>query len=152
MLNKLNLFTEKLHLLPALLLAILGLGVAFGGSRYQIGTLTAMGPGFMPALLGFLLVILALGVFLSEFHKEALVTQSFSFRPMICIGSSILVWTLLVETVGFIPAGLINLLLAYTALSQSSWKKVLISSALITGLSYVLFVLLLGIPLQALAW
>jgi hypothetical protein len=44
------------------LMVVIGIGVAVMGSRYQIGTLTKMGPGFVQTVLGVLLVIIGAAI------------------------------------------------------------------------------------------
>lgn len=139
------------RLLPALLLALSGAGVLIGGSNYQIGSLTQMGSGFMPALLGTLLLLLSLPVLLLEFRITADATR-LPLRPLLCAGGSIVLWALLVDSTGFVPACMAQLLLAFAAMPQTSWKHVLLSCALITALAYGVFIILLGIPLPALDW
>jgi len=125
--------------------------VLIGGSNYQIGSLTQMGSGFMPALLGTLLLLLSLPVLLFEFRLPA-DASSLPLRPLLCAGGSIVLWALLVDSTGFVPACIAQLLLAFAAMPQTSWKHVLLSCVLITALAYGLFIILLGIPLPALSW
>lgn len=140
------------QLLPALLLALSGLGVLIGGSHYQTGSLTQMGPGFMPALLGSLLLLLSLLVVVIECKALPGVHTRLPLRPLLCAGASIVAWALLVDITGFVPACLLQLLLAFAAMPQANWRQVVLCCVVITALAYVLFVPLLGIPLQAFGW
>ncbi|HHX82945.1 MAG TPA: hypothetical protein GX696_08205 [Pseudomonadaceae bacterium] len=153
-------------LIPAILLAMLALGVIFGGLYYDTGTLQRMGPGFMPVMLGALLLLLALlegGATRLASRAERTArhpgarseAQSGSLpalraRPLICASLSLLLWALVVERVGFIPAAVLQLLLAYGAVRQPDWRAVLLHSGLASAAAFALFVLLLGLPLQAL--
>jgi hypothetical protein len=56
-------------ILGGALLVAFGLGVGFYAQRYNIGTLTRMGPGFFPAALGFLLALLGLAILLPGLRR-----------------------------------------------------------------------------------
>lgn len=144
--------TRLQQFMPALVLALIGLAVVIGGSDFEIGSLTAMGPGFMPVLLGCVLLLLAFVLLLLEWRTLPVAAALPSARPLLCAGLSIVVWALLAERAGFVLASVAQLLLAYAAISQPDWRKVLYSSAVITALAFITFVLLLGLPLPAVGW
>lgn len=158
-------------LVPATLMAGLALGVIVGGLYYDTGTLQRMGPGFMPVMLGALLLLLALleagATWLGQRAHNLSARQPDSqaaaqpvaqpdtlpplqARPLIFASLSILLWSLVVEGFGFIPAAILQLLLAYAAVRQPDWRMVLLHSGLASVVAFVLFVLLLGLPLRAL--
>jgi hypothetical protein len=60
-----------------------------------------------------------------------------------------LAWIALVETAGFIPAGLVQLLLTSLALPQQNWRVLLIGAVLLTLAAYGVFVTGLGLPVPA---
>lgn len=138
--------------LPALLLALTGLAVLIGGSRYPSGSLTSMGPGFMPVLYGVLLLLLALVVLLLEWRTLPVVTSVVPLRPLLCAALSMLCWALLAERFGFVPSALVQLGLAYLAVPKQRWPQVLLSAAVLTLVAYLVFVVLLGLPLPAVGW
>lgn len=138
--------------LPALLLLLLGLGGIIGGWRYEAGNLTSMGPGFMPVMFGALLALLAVATLAGEWRARSgpdFQPLRKQFRPLACALGSILLWALLAEPAGFLPAALAQLLLAFAAVPRQRWPLVLAGSACICLASWALFVLLLGIPLEA---
>jgi len=137
--------------LPALLLLLFGCAVVVGGMQLESGSLTRMGPGFMPMLLGALLVFLAAALLLQQQWISLVQTmpQLLPARPLLCASASLVLWALLAERSGFIPASIVQLLLAYAALPRENWIAVLGSSVCISLLAFVLFVLLLGLPLRA---
>lgn len=142
--------------LPAIFLVALATAVIVGGLGHDAGTLERMGPGFMPVLLGSVLLGLALllgiGEWRSQAHAGSVAPQPSGrtpLRPILCASLSIVLWALLVERLGFIPAALGQLLLARAALSGTEWKRAGVGSAVVSALAYVLFVLVLGLPLQA---
>ncbi len=139
---------EKLtSLLPPFALLCTGLGTAWVGSSYSVGTLTAMGPGFLPVALGACLSLLA--ILLLWLEKPADVVLALPLRPVLCVSAGIVAWVLLAERFGFFPAGLAQVLLSSLALPQQKWLTVgLVAIALNIG-AYLLFVFVLGLPLAA---
>ena len=137
--------------LPALTLALVGVAIILVGRSYNVGTLTNMGPGFMPVLGGIVLLALVLAQVFTDRDKAAPGSASPGLRALLLCTGSILVWAMLAEPAGVIPASLLQLLLANAAVPQASWKVVLAISAFISVAVYVVFVVLLGVPLRALA-
>lgn len=148
---------KYLHaLLPALFLAMLSIAVIIGGLNFDAGTVSRMGPGFMPVLLGAILLGFALLLGIAELRTLQATqgdilppTARMHVRPIVCASLSIVLWALVVERLGFIPAALAQLLLARAALPESDWKRAGLGSVLVSALAFVLFVLLLGLPLPA---
>jgi hypothetical protein len=136
--------------LPAMLLLLFGAAVVAGGMQLESGSLTRMGPGFMPMLLGALLVFLATALLLQQwFSVLQAMPKLLPARPLLCAGASLLLWALLAERSGFIPASITQLLLAYAAMPRENWFAVLGNAVGVSLLAFVLFVLLLGLPLRA---
>lgn len=141
-------YPRFLQLLPAVLLFLAGLGMAWQGSSYRVGSLTAMGPGFMPVALGLCLALFAL--LLCRLDRQPVAAgDSKLLRPVSCIVVGMVVWALLVDRVGFMAAGLAQVLLSSLALPIHQWQRLLIGSVLLVLASYLLFVQLLGLPLAA---
>ena len=147
-----------LVLLPSLCLLLLGLLVAWIGKGYGLGRLAAMGAGFLPVVLGLLLGLLALGVLLGTWRQQASPPQAASakvepqplpWRTLACVLAGILVWTLLVERIGFIPATVAQILISALALPGLRWRRVVPGSIVISLLTWLLFVGLLGLPVPA---
>jgi len=145
-------------LLPAVFLALLALAVIIGGKRFDAGTLAQMGPGFTPLLLGVILFLLALLLAASEWPAVAALRAAeptvhagsrIPLRPIVCASLSLVLWALVAERFGFIPAALGQLLLANAALPGTNWIRVGIGSFVVAALAYTLFVLVLGMPLKA---
>ena len=133
-------------LLPPLLLAALGLLLMAMGSGYQVGSLTAMGPGFMPVLLGAVLLALAA---LLLWQGVSLPQVPLPLRPLVCVAGGMLAWALLADRFGFFAAALAQILLTSLALPQADRYKELIVAVLLSAGAYLLFVRVLGLPLPA---
>jgi hypothetical protein len=140
--------TSLLNLMPALMLGVLGLAVAIVGSGYDTGTLTAMGPGFMPVALGAVIILIALALGVGALGEQDRY-QSIPWRPFLCAAGSIVLWAVLADTTGFFPAALGQLLLANYALPHSNWRLLIGKCIGLSIVSYLLFVTVLGLPLPA---
>lgn len=132
--------------LPTLLLAVLGVFLIVMGRGYQVGSLTAMGPGFLPVLLGVVLLALAVLLLLRE---AALPLLPPPLRPLVCVTAGMLAWALLAERLGFFAAALAQILLTSLALPQQERRLELIVAVVLSIGAYLLFVRVLGLPLPA---
>ena len=142
-----------LSLAPSVLLAAVGVAVALIGRRYGTGTLTAMGPGFLPVMLGVLLATIAGAQLLLQWRAREAETPPGSLlaagAPLALSAGSILLWALLVETLGFIPAALGQLALASLAARHENWRQMAFIIVAMSVATYLLFVRVLGMPVPA---
>lgn len=147
----------------ALVVAI-GLGAAIVGSRYQIGTLTNMGPGFMPTALGILLAVIGFaialtnsrrrtrgeGVAIIEGHGVAGGEDTPEWRGWGCIISGILCFIILANYAGLLPATFFCVFISARGDRTASWTSSLLLSAGITAFGIVLFSWILGVQIPIL--
>lgn len=136
-----------LSLLPPFALLCIGLGFAWIGSGYNVGTLTAMGPGFLPVVLG--LCLAALATLLLWLEKPADLELKLPWRPVLCVSAGIVAWVLLADRAGFFPAGITQVLLSSLALPRQKWLAIGILALALNVAAYLLFVYFLGLPLPA---
>ena len=136
------------HLLPATCLALVGLSAAIVAVNYGIGSFTRMGPGFMPMMLGVVLVVLALAIIWHELHVPETWLPPV-WRPFIAITLGILFWASLVESAGYFPASAGQVIISSLALPNPRWRSIVILAAVLSICGYLLFVMQLGVPLEA---
>lgn len=134
-------------LLPPLAFILVGLATAFTAVTYEIGTFTRMGPGFVPMVLGSILILLG-GLTLCR-DRQSEPQTGIALRPFIAVTTGILFWALLVEFAGFLPGSAGLVLLTSLALPHTRWHSVLILATVLSVAGYLLFVLQLGVPLNA---
>ena len=91
------------------LIMLIGAGAVLEGRRYDIGSLQQMGPGFFPVSLG--VILLCIGALIAivgtaaHAHDEEKVTiEHPDWRGWGCILAGVLLFMVLAEFVGFIPA------------------------------------------------
>jgi putative tricarboxylic transport membrane protein len=139
---------EKISsLLPPFVLLCVGFGFAWVGSGYDVGTLTAMGPGFLPVALGLCLALLA--ALLLWLERPAEMQAKLSLRPIVCVSVGIVAWVFLADRAGFFVAGLAQVVLSSLALPGQKWMTIGIIAVVLNIAAFALFVLVLGLPLPA---
>lgn len=124
-----------------------GFFVMFDSSDYSIGTLRRMGPGFFPFVLGLMTTLFGLGIAIASRSATAKDYQLVRWRPAVCALLSILVFGLLVETTGLLPA--VAALIAIAGLADPGQRplSLFILFMALAPLVYLIFVVFLGIPL-----
>lgn len=126
----------------------MGLSAGAVAFRYGIGSFTRMGPGFMPLMLGIILVLLSGAIAWRELKlPETWIPPA--WRPFIAITLGILVWAALVESAGFFIASAGQVIICSLALPQQRWRNTLVLAAVLSISGYLLFVVQLGVPLEA---
>ena len=141
-----------------LMFAIIGAGFAWGATNYSVGTGARMGPGYFPMLLGILLAILgAFTVFYSlvEHTEDGDKVGKFVWRPIIYIlGSNVAFGVLLaglpslgVPAMGLIVAIYALVIIASKAGDGFNLKEVLLLATILSGGSYLAFIVLLKLQM-----
>ncbi len=132
------------------------LSVAFGAfilaaaSHYPMGTLLRMGPGFFPCIIAALIVLLGLGLFVSGLRmRRDAAALKVQCRSVLAIGAGVILFALLLERIGLVPATL--LLVLVSSLADPAWRprRVAVLAVIVTTLVYLLFIAVLQIPVPA---
>ena len=129
-----------------LLLIAIGAGAIFVARNYPFGTALRMGPGFFPVVLGGLLIAFGLAVLAIGLRKGESMTGSWSLRALIILPLSLILFGLLMEYAGFVPAMLVLIFGSATASTEFRFLEVLLFAAGLTALSVAVFVWALGLP------
>jgi hypothetical protein len=145
-------------LLSGLLFMLAGVAFAWTASRYSVGNAEHMGPGYLPVLLGVLLSLLGgLLVFKALVFEteDGGRVRGWSWRALLAVLLANLLFGALLgglAWLGLPPMGLliavfVLVLVASRAVPAMRWKEVLALALLLAGAGYLVFVLLLGLPL-----
>jgi hypothetical protein len=119
------------------------------GRDFSLGTVSRMGPGYFPRMLGILLVVVGAISVVRAFFVAREELPAFSLKPTLLIVGSLSLSAYLLPRAGLI-VGLTVLMLGAGAASEkfrAEWKKMLLLMAVTVGLCAVVFVRLLGISL-----
>ena len=129
-------------------LMLIGLGAAaiLVARNYPFGTALRMGPGFFPVVLGGLLIVFGLTILALGLRQGESMAGSWSLRALIILPLSLVLFGLLMEYAGFVPAMLVLIFGSATASTEFRFVEVLLFSIGLTALSVAVFVWALGLP------
>jgi hypothetical protein len=128
----------------------IALGVAFaaGSLAYDIGSPLRMGPGYVPLVLGGILVGLGILVIVKGFIAgEGEPIGKVDWRAVILISAALLFFGITVRGLGVVGALFGSSLLAALARSQTPIREALIIAAGLTALSVAIFIFALQLRL-----
>jgi hypothetical protein len=129
--------------------------VAFGvaalvmGRDYSLGTVSRMGPGYFPRMLGILLIVVGAVSVVRAFFVAREELPAFSLKPTLLVIGSLSLSAFLMPRAGLIIA-LVVLMLGSAAASENfrtEWKKMVLLTAVTIVFCAIVFVRLLGISL-----
>jgi putative tricarboxylic transport membrane protein len=130
-----------------IMLIATGAGAVIIARNYAFGTTLRMGPGYFPSMLGGLLCLFGLYLVATGLrHKEPMEGTNWSLRALIVLPLALVLFGLLMEHAGFIPALLV--LIVGSALAGKEFRliEVLLLAIGLTAFSVVLFIWGLGLP------
>jgi Tripartite tricarboxylate transporter TctB family len=129
-----------------LLLIAIGAGALTIARNYPSGTALRMGPGYFPVVLGGLLVAFGLYLLGSGLRGSARIESPWSLRALTILPLSLVLFGLLIERAGFIPAMMVLIFGSATASTQFRFAEILLFATGLTALSVAVFVWALGLP------
>jgi len=129
-------------------LMLIGIGTAaiLVARNYAFGTALRMGPGFFPVVLGGLLIVFGLTILAVGLRRGESMAGSWSLRALIILPLALVLFGLLMEYAGFVPAMLVLIFASATASTEFRFVEVLLFSLGLTALSVAVFVWALGLP------
>ena len=113
---------------------------------YRFGSALRMGPGFFPTVLGGILILFGICIMVVGLKSGEKIQSSVSLRALVLLPFSLVLFGILMELAGFIPA-----LVALVFVSAASGKEfkiveVLLLTVFLTTASAALFIWGLGLP------
>ena len=128
----------------------IGIGLFFAGYAYfnlRLGSLGAMGPGFFPAVLGSLLILLGTGVVAKSTGVRSSPIGRTSLRGIAMVTLAIIFFGFAVRTLGLVPALAGSTALAASASNRSTFRGAVLLTVGMTVFCTALFVYALGLPI-----
>jgi small-conductance mechanosensitive channel len=140
--------------LGAALLMLLGAGVTVGGLSFHMGTLTEMGSGFIPVVLGVLMVFIGIAILVTEKKEERdeAPPSAPQWRGWFCILAGIAIFVVLGTYGGLIPATFASVLVAALGDRQNRLRDCILLAVAVTVFGVVVFGYGLGLQMPLLAW
>src|SRR5262245_41270634 len=142
-------FLERKDFWSGVMLIVIGGGALVIARNYQFGSSLRMGPGYFPTVLSATLV--AFGVY---FVLQGLraggekIEGSWSLRALVIAPLALVVFGLLIDRAGFIPAMLALIIISAAASKEFKLVEVLLFSVFLTALCVVVFIWALGLPYE----
>jgi len=131
-------------------LVAMGLFAALYAQRYDLGELQEMGPGYFPTALGVLLMVLGLFIAIPAFFREG-TSINIEWKSLLWVLISISVFAIALTKAGLVVATVLSVLAAAVP-SKSSWKSRLILAISLAVITYLVFLLGLGMVLPVWPW
>jgi hypothetical protein len=129
-----------------LMFVAVGLGAIVVARDYPFGSALRMGPGFFPTLLGGILVLFGIYVVARGLRRHQPIAARLSLRALVMLPLSVVVFGVLIDRAGFVPA-LVGLVFTSAAAGrQFKWGEVLLLTLVLTALSVGIFIWGLGLP------
>ena len=137
---------KKYHTIVIAFWIGLSLFVTLLSYRLGLGRLQSPGPGMLPFILGMLLFIISLYLLIVSYPKrtakQEASTEKSDGTDFVKLGSvllSLLVYTLLLETLGYLIGTFLLLIVLFRSAGSNRWRSVIIASALTVFLTYFVF-------------
>lgn len=136
---------------------ILGITVMIVSYGMSLGSLYSPGPGLMPFLLGFILMLVSFPIFLQSLIKnfkraertpaEKGIWAGIESKNILLILISLIAYALLLEKVGFFIIASLFLFVLFKTFDAKKWYATLAISLVTVLIIYVLFVMALKVEL-----
>ena len=132
----------------AAVVIVFGLALAAVSLTYPLGSLLRPGPGFVPLMVGCIIAALGAAIVL-EVRGQLPVPRDYKLRPLLTVSAGLVLFGLLVERAGFVPATVV--LIAMTGLGERNprWLPLIGVAAFVCAFGIALFIWGLGVPLNA---
>ena len=108
--------------------------IALGGAAcvialdYAMGTAARMGPGYFPRVLGLLLCALGVLLVLRSFKLQGAALSFPTFKPIVIVLASVLLFGLVVNRTGLVIATLLLVLVSSTASHEYRWRESIVAA------------------------
>ncbi len=129
-----------------------GTAAIYMARDYPMGSAMRMGPGYFPTYLGVLMILLGLIIGIKGILGGGEKITPFVFRPILVLSAAVIVFGLLMETVGFVLALVALILLSTLAGREFKWLEVSILMVVLIVGAILVFIKGIGLPYQLFWW
>ncbi len=148
---------RKRDFYAGMLMTLLGIGVTFNSTSYNLGTLMHMGPGMFPFLLGIVLTGLGLAIFGTGLvtplgEDEHILPKNKEWRGWGCILAGPILFIIFGEFLGMAPATFACVFVSALGDREATLKTSFLLAAGITFFGVLLFSYVLQIPFPIFRW
>jgi hypothetical protein len=127
---------------------LIGIGAAamFISRGYRFGSALRMGPGFFPTILGGILIAFGVCIMAAGLRSGEKIHGRVSLRALIMLPLSLVLFGILMELAGFIPALVALVFVSAASGREFKFVEVLLLTVVMTVASSALFIWGLGMP------
>ena len=148
---------KKKDFYAGLVMTLLGAGVALNSTTYRLGTLTHMGPGMFPFILGILLTFVGILIFVSGLvtpleEGERILPESMEWRGWACILAGPLMFILFGVFFGMVAGTFMCVFVSAFGDRTATLKGSALLAACITVGGAILFSYVLKVPFPLFRW
>ena len=129
-------------------LFLIGMGTAamIIARNYRFGSVVSMGPGFFPTVLGGILTGFGLCIMMVGVFRNEKIRSGPSLRVLITLTIALVLFGILIEHAGFLPAMVTLVFLSATAGREFKLIEALVLTGAMTFIMTVVFIWGLGLP------
>jgi hypothetical protein len=146
----LDLRTNKDFWAGVMLIATGGTAIYFARD-YTFGTALRMGPGYFPMVLGAILILFGIYILALGLARGEKIEGSWSLRALVIVPLSLVLFGVLIERAGFVPAMMVLIFGSATASTEFRVIEALLFSAFLTAICAAVFIYGLGLPYPLIA-
>jgi hypothetical protein len=128
-----------------LFLTGMGAGAMIIARNYRFGSVVSMGPGFFPTVLGGILTAFGLCIMIVGLFRNEKIQSGFSIRVLITLTIALILFGILIELAGFVPAMATLVFLSAAAGRQFKMIEALALTGALTLIMAIVFVWGLGL-------
>jgi putative tricarboxylic transport membrane protein len=118
---------------------------------FRLGSALRMGPGYFPAALGGILILLGIVVLAKGLKDPQPILGRWSLRALVLLPLSLVLFGVLMEYAGFVPSLLVLIIGSAAAGEEFNVVEALLLAAILTAGAVGVFVWALGLPFPLLA-
>ncbi|MBM9592995.1 tripartite tricarboxylate transporter TctB family protein [Roseitranquillus sediminis] len=137
---------DRVDLLAGLLVLATGVYFAVGALEYRMGTITRMGPGFVPFWLGVIAALLGAVIAATALGRAGRLPE-FAWRASGSVLGAILAFGVLLPLFGLLTAAFAASAISMTGNPAAGKRLILLTSAAITLICWTVFIATLGLPI-----
>ena len=138
--------TNNKRFLSGVMFIFIGAVAIFMARDYPMGSALRMGPGYFPIVLSSMIILFGIYCLIQGLLKPEPLPGHWSVRALIILPIATIIFGLLMEHAGFIPALIALVLVSAYAGKEFKFLEVLILALGLTVASWALFIWGLGLP------
>ena len=139
--------TRSKDLWAGIMFMLVGAAAMFIASDYKFGTPKSMGPGFFPVMLGGILVCFGIYIAARGLRNGERIKARVWLRPSVRVPLAIVLFGVLLDVAGYVPATVVLLLLTCAAGPEFKISEAVLITVFLTLLLVAVFIWGLGVQI-----